>query len=186
MKIVLVGAGSAQFGCGTLGDIFNSTALEGSEITLLDINAQALDGVLQTAKAFIEKHSLDEAFYPKAARVDWLVPPSGRRDQNFIEYAHGWFERLDRDAVPERPRSEAAGRVLQLGDLAAGEEPDEARGDRRTGEARNDFVTVHVNRSYDFEVDGTQDARANADSVIAAWRGRQPPGAFARLRISAA
>jgi alpha-galactosidase len=58
MKIVLVGAGSAQFGCGTLGDIFNSTALVGSEITLLDINAQSLDVVLQTAKAFIEKNAL--------------------------------------------------------------------------------------------------------------------------------
>jgi len=59
------------------------------------------------------------------------------------------------------------------------------RGDRRLGEARNDFSTVHINRTYDFEVDGTQDAAANADAVIAAWRGRQAPGAFARLRISA-
>jgi alpha-galactosidase len=58
MKIVLVGAGSAQFGCGTLGDIFCSKALAGSEIALLDINAQALEGVLATAKAFIESHSL--------------------------------------------------------------------------------------------------------------------------------
>lgn len=70
--------------------------------------------------------------------------------------------------------------------LAELEARERRRGDRRAGEARNDFVTVHVDRSYDFEVDGTQDARANADSVIAAWRGRQPPGAFARLRISAA
>ncbi|HTP99510.1 MAG TPA: chloramphenicol phosphotransferase [Casimicrobiaceae bacterium] len=59
------------------------------------------------------------------------------------------------------------------------------RGDRRLGEARNDFGTVHDNRIYDCEVDGTQDVGANADAVIAAWRGRQPPGAFARLRIGA-
>ncbi len=59
MKIVLVGAGSAQFGHGTLGDIFCSSALAGSEITLLDINAQALDAVLQTAKAFIGLHKLN-------------------------------------------------------------------------------------------------------------------------------
>lgn len=58
MKIVLVGAGSAQFGYGTLGDIFCSKSLEGSEITLLDINAQALDGVLRTAKDFVQKHEL--------------------------------------------------------------------------------------------------------------------------------
>jgi alpha-galactosidase len=58
MKIVLVGAGSAQFGCGTLGDIFNSKALAGCEVALLDINAKALDLVMQTAKDFIAKHSL--------------------------------------------------------------------------------------------------------------------------------
>lgn len=58
MKIVLVGAGSIQFGLGTLGDIFNSKTLVGSEITLLDINAQALDTVLKTARAFIEQHSI--------------------------------------------------------------------------------------------------------------------------------
>ena len=54
--------------------------------------------------------------------------------------------------------------------LAELEARERRRGDRRTGEARNDFPTVHVNRSYDFEVDGTQDAGVNADSVIAAWR----------------
>jgi alpha-galactosidase len=58
MKIVLVGAGSVQFGYGALGDIFNSKALAGSEITLLDINSQALDFVLKTATAFIKQHAL--------------------------------------------------------------------------------------------------------------------------------
>ena len=58
MKIVLVGAGSVQFGYGTLGDIFSSKTLAGSEITLLDINALALDAVLKTTKAFVEHHKL--------------------------------------------------------------------------------------------------------------------------------
>jgi len=58
MKIVLVGAGSSQFGCGTLGDIFNSKLLFGSEITLLDINEQALESVSHTAKAFVQQHAL--------------------------------------------------------------------------------------------------------------------------------
>jgi len=58
MKIVLVGAGSAQFGCGTLGDIFCSEALAGSEITLHDINAQTLGAVLTTAEASVEKNGL--------------------------------------------------------------------------------------------------------------------------------
>jgi len=58
MKIVLVGAGSAQFGCGTLGDIFCSKLLEGCEISLLDIDAQSLDKVLRIAKASIQQHGL--------------------------------------------------------------------------------------------------------------------------------
>ena len=57
------------------------------------------------------------------------------------------------------------------------------RGDRRIGEARNDFGTVHVNRAYDVEVDGRQDAAVNADAVIAAWRERQRPRVFSRLRV---
>ena len=42
-KIVLIGAGSANFGLGTIGDIFKSKVLEGSTITLHDINAEALE-----------------------------------------------------------------------------------------------------------------------------------------------
>lgn len=42
IKFVLVGAGSAQFGCDMLGDIFSTKSLEGSHITLLDINPDAL------------------------------------------------------------------------------------------------------------------------------------------------
>lgn len=59
MKIVLVGAGSAQFGYGTLGDIFCGKSLSGSEITLLDINQSALDTVYKYSKEFIEKNKLD-------------------------------------------------------------------------------------------------------------------------------
>ncbi len=58
MKIVLIGAGSAQFGYGMLGDIFNSSVLKGCDITLLDINQKALDEVLETTQNFIKKHSL--------------------------------------------------------------------------------------------------------------------------------
>jgi alpha-galactosidase len=58
-KIVLVGAGSAQFGLGTLGDIFSSSVLRRSEIILLDINAVTLESVRAQAAAFIEKENLD-------------------------------------------------------------------------------------------------------------------------------
>ena len=59
MKIVLVGAGSIQFGYGMLGDIFHSKMLKGSEVTLLDINPHTLKKVLDSAKEFIARHALD-------------------------------------------------------------------------------------------------------------------------------
>jgi len=58
MKIVLVGAGSAQFGCGTLGDIFSSAALAGCDITLHDINPETLGATLRTAREFAVAHRL--------------------------------------------------------------------------------------------------------------------------------
>lgn len=58
MKIVLFGAGSAQFGYGMLGDIFQSKLLTGSEIVLVDINAEALAVVQQTAVAYVASHKL--------------------------------------------------------------------------------------------------------------------------------
>ena len=57
-KIVLVGAGSAQFGYGTLGDIFQSRALYGSEIILHDINPVALAVTEKTAQDFLAKEDL--------------------------------------------------------------------------------------------------------------------------------
>ncbi|PLV62364.1 alpha-glucosidase [Erwinia sp. B116] len=57
-KIVLVGAGSAQFGYGTLGDIFQSTALYGSEIVLHDINPASLAVTEKTARDFLAAEDL--------------------------------------------------------------------------------------------------------------------------------
>lgn len=59
MKIVLVGAGSLQFGLGMLGDIFQSKVLAGSEVVLLDINAKAVDRVARIANDFLKKEGLD-------------------------------------------------------------------------------------------------------------------------------
>lgn len=58
MKIVLIGAASAQFGLGTLGDIFQSKALEGSHIVLVDIKKKALASVHAKASAFIREHAV--------------------------------------------------------------------------------------------------------------------------------
>jgi alpha-galactosidase len=57
-RIVLVGAGSAQFGYGTIGDILQSKVLEGSEIVLHDINPHTLAAVAEHGRAFIEEHKL--------------------------------------------------------------------------------------------------------------------------------
>jgi len=58
MKLVLIGAGSAQFGLGTLGDFFQSKSLYGAEIVLVDINETALAVVNEKAQAFLAENSL--------------------------------------------------------------------------------------------------------------------------------
>ncbi len=57
-RIVLIGAGSAQFGYGTIGDILQSKVLAGSHIVLHDINPVTLQVTYDTGKAFIEEHKL--------------------------------------------------------------------------------------------------------------------------------
>ncbi len=57
-RIVLIGAGSAQFGYGTIGDILQSKVLEGSHIVLHDINPTALAVVEENGRKFIEEHQL--------------------------------------------------------------------------------------------------------------------------------
>ena len=57
-RIVLVGAGSAQFGYGTLGDIMQSAALKDSVVVLHDINPEAMGVVATTAEDFIAKEKL--------------------------------------------------------------------------------------------------------------------------------
>ena len=57
-KIVLIGAGSAQFGFGTLGDIFSSKILEGGSVVLHDIDATALQQVFDTARKFVDEKKL--------------------------------------------------------------------------------------------------------------------------------
>src|SRR5512138_2603896 len=57
-RIVLVGAGSAQFGLGSIGSILQSQVLEGSQIVLLDINPTTLAAVEAKGSAFIKEHHL--------------------------------------------------------------------------------------------------------------------------------
>ena len=54
-KIVLIGAGSTQFGLGTIGDIFKSKTLEGSTIFLHDINPEALENTKKISEKYKEE-----------------------------------------------------------------------------------------------------------------------------------
>ena len=58
-KIVLIGAGSAVFGLGTINDIFQSDSLVGSTIVLHDINEAALKKITEAAEKFREKNNLN-------------------------------------------------------------------------------------------------------------------------------
>ena len=58
-KIVIIGAGSLQFGLGTVGSIFNSKVLKGTEISLHDINPTNLKLALEACNEVIEKDNLD-------------------------------------------------------------------------------------------------------------------------------
>lgn len=55
-KIVLIGAGSLQFGLSSIGDIFATPELRGSTITLLDINKDTLHHVYTEAQNFLRKN----------------------------------------------------------------------------------------------------------------------------------
>lgn len=58
-RIVLIGAGSAQFGLGTLADVFRSEPLRGSTVVLHDINPTSLDRVHQIGKEHLATRKLD-------------------------------------------------------------------------------------------------------------------------------
>ncbi len=58
-KIVLIGAGSLQFGLGAAGCVLNSKILKGATISLHDINAESLNLAHQACKAAIEENKLD-------------------------------------------------------------------------------------------------------------------------------
>jgi chloramphenicol 3-O phosphotransferase len=52
------------------------------------------------------------------------------------------------------------------------------RGNRRIGEARQDFEIVHTFGLYDLEIDAKNNSDANVETVISAWKTRKQPSAF--------
>ena len=93
-KIVLIGAGSQNFGLGIIGDIFKSKVLEGSQIVLHDINAKSLKLTDSIANNFKEKLNVNYEISSTTSRTEAL------RDANFciisIEVGHR-FDLWDQD-----------------------------------------------------------------------------------------
>lgn len=71
-KIVLIGAGSATFGFGVLGDIFKSSVLPGSTIVLHDINAAKLKNVEKIARQYLQQHELSFTLSATTSRQEAL------------------------------------------------------------------------------------------------------------------
>ena len=65
--------------------------------------------------------------------------------------------------------------------LAELERREKQRGDRRIGEARQDYETTHAFCQYDFEIDTTQKTETSVASLLAAWRIRRGPSALHRM-----
>ena len=76
-KIVLIGAGSQNFGLGIIGDIFKSQVLEGSHIVLHDINSETLKLTDKIANSFKEKLNVNYKISSTTSRTEAL------RDANF-------------------------------------------------------------------------------------------------------
>ena len=66
-------------------------------------------------------------------------------------------------------------------DLEELENRERARGDRRPGDARRDFETLHRFGEYDLELTSSDGVERNAEALIAAWTARLHPIAFERM-----
>jgi alpha-galactosidase len=75
-KIVLIGAGSAQFGFGTLTDLFRSEVLVGSEIVLHDINPTSLARVEKVGRQYIAEYALPYTLSATTSRAEALAGAS--------------------------------------------------------------------------------------------------------------
>jgi alpha-galactosidase len=71
-KIVLIGAGSTNFGLGTVGDIFNSKIFKGSTIVLHDINEKNLHQTEKISNQYKEKFKLDFDIQAHTSRKEAL------------------------------------------------------------------------------------------------------------------
>ena len=71
-RIVLIGAGSAQFGFDMLGDFFQSDLLAQAEIVLHDINPEAMERVRKAGQRYIEENGLQATLTATLSRPEAL------------------------------------------------------------------------------------------------------------------
>lgn len=71
-KIVLIGAGSAMFGLGSLGNILKSRALAGATVALHDTDARALGRVEAVARGYVEQKKLPVKLLATTSRSEAL------------------------------------------------------------------------------------------------------------------
>jgi alpha-galactosidase len=72
-RIVLIGAGSTQFGFDMLGDFFQSAILRGCDVVLHDINAEALERVRRIGQDFIDANDLEFQLTATLSRQEALL-----------------------------------------------------------------------------------------------------------------
>ena len=93
-KIVLIGAGSSNFGLGTVGDLLKNNVFEGSEIVLHDINPAALERVYSVASKHVQEHNLP---YTISASIDRKEALQGATFCVISIEVGGRFELWDQD-----------------------------------------------------------------------------------------
>lgn len=69
-------------------------------------------------------------------------------------------------------------------DLLELERRELARGDRRLGDARRDFESIHEFTTYDLELDSGHPVDDNVTTLIEAWSTRSRPCAFDRMALN--
>ena len=71
-RIVIIGAGSTNFGLGIVGDFYKSKILEGSTLVLHDINAETLENTKNIALSYKEKLGVNFTIEATTSRPDAL------------------------------------------------------------------------------------------------------------------
>ena len=72
-RIVLIGAGSAQFGFDMLGDVFQSATLADCHVVLHDIDAEALARVHKAGQEYVEANGLGTTLSATLSRSEALA-----------------------------------------------------------------------------------------------------------------